>query len=39
MTMPEQFLRLFDFGEVLPRIKIDQGSREHVGYGRRSAIC
>src|SRR5947207_10297531 len=37
--MLEQLRRFFDFGEILPRIEIDEGWREHLGYGRRSAIC
>ena len=31
--------RFFDFGEILPRIEIDEDWREHLGYRRRSAIC
>ena len=38
MPMLEQLLRFFDFGEILPRIEIDEDWREHLGYGRRSAI-
>ena len=26
----EQFLRFFDFGEILPRIEIDEHWREHL---------
>src|SRR6266446_5259142 len=39
MPMPEQLLRFLDFGEILPRIEIDEDWREHLGYGRRSAVC
>jgi hypothetical protein len=39
MPRLEQLLRFFDFGEILPRIEIDEDWREHLGYGRRSAIC
>jgi hypothetical protein len=37
--MLEQLLRFFDFGEILRRIEIDEGWRQHLGCGRRSAIC
>jgi hypothetical protein len=30
MPMPEQLLRFFDFGEILPRIEIDEDWREHL---------
>ena len=36
--MLEQFLRFFDFGEILPRSEIDEDWREHLGYGRCSVI-
>ena len=39
MPLLEQLLRFFDFGKILPRIEIDEGWREHLGYGRRSASC
>ena len=36
--MLEQLLGFFDLGEILARIEIDEDWREHLGYGRRSAI-
>ena len=36
--MLEQFLRFFDFDEILPRSEIDEDWREHLGYGRCSII-
>ena len=39
MPLREQLLRFFDFGKILPRIEIDEGWREHLGYGRCSASC
>ena len=38
MRLVEQLFRFFDFGEILPRIEIDEDWREHLGYPR-SAIC
>src|SRR6476646_3905641 len=38
LPMLEQFLRFFDFGEISPRIEIDEHWREHLGYGRHSVI-
>jgi hypothetical protein len=38
MPLPEQLLRFFDFGEILPRIEIDEDWREHLWDGRRSTI-
>lgn len=38
MPMLEQLLGFFDLREILPRIEIDEDWREHLGYGRRSAI-
>jgi hypothetical protein len=36
--MLEQFLRFFDFEQILPRNEIDEDWREHLGCGRRSAL-
>ena len=30
MPLPEQLFRFFDFGEILPRIEIDEHWREHL---------
>ena len=36
--MLDELFRFFDFGEILPRIEIDEDWREHLGYRRRSAV-
>jgi hypothetical protein len=39
MPILEQLFRFFDFGEILPRIEIDEDWREHLGYRLPSTIC
>src|SRR6516164_5294785 len=38
MVMLEQLFRFFDFGEILPRVELDEDWRQHLRYRPRSAI-
>jgi len=35
----EQLLRFLNFGQILPRIEIDENWREQLRYLRRSTVC